>query len=462
MLLLLKKIQSNYSDYNYSRYYNSRMAYSQIFSQIRELNDKDTKLVLDYYDKNKGKNEEELCNEHMNSKFKYPFDISIIKYNSENVSPDNFRSSYRNLNNSRFFTSLFRNINIKLEDIEKAYKEFEKHTQKRLLTNIEETINKELLKISNQFNDLYYSHNEPYLFSINLGEENIYFEMARGKDKDALPIEYQSDGFRWFFNFFFNFIYLEKIKAGDIILMDEPGTHLPPYGQKELREFIKRFAKDNDLTFIIATQSPFLISVDDFDELRVVSMENNISVIDNSFHAINPDDPDTLASIKKSLTIEQNVLYDLDTEVIWVEGITDYCYLTMFKKMLDIKGISFIPFNGVGKNEKHQNYIIRELNKIKFHKRNILVDGDKNGLKMKENCKETCFNNIKVISDLNTEDKKFTNIESLFSAEDIKKHPEILEKTSFYAAKLKNTTNANDFNEETKENFKNLFNLLLN
>lgn len=33
LLLLLKKIQSNYSDYNYSRY-NSRMAYSQIFSQI--------------------------------------------------------------------------------------------------------------------------------------------------------------------------------------------------------------------------------------------------------------------------------------------------------------------------------------------------------------------------------------------------------------------------------------------
>lgn len=63
-------------------------------------------------------------------------------------------------------------------------------------------------------------------------------------------------------------------------------------------------------------------------------MENNRSKIDNLFTAVNYEDPDSLLPIKESLTIEQNVIYILKTEVVWVEGITDYNYLTMFKKLL--------------------------------------------------------------------------------------------------------------------------------
>ena len=200
-ILLLKKIEDRAN--HYYTYYGRN-----IFSQIMEIEGNESKLLFEYYNKNKNNSEQKLCNEYMNNKYKYPFDTNIIKYSSNNVSPSNFKTSYKNLKDSSFFTSLFKNLNIKLEDIEEAYKQFQVHTQKRFLTSFEEKINMELIKISDQFNDLYYSHKEPYLFTINLGEENIFFEMARGKDKDALPIEYQSDGFRWFFNFFFNFIWL--------------------------------------------------------------------------------------------------------------------------------------------------------------------------------------------------------------------------------------------------------------
>ena len=83
--------------------------------------------------------------------------------------------------------------------------------------------------------------------------------------------------------------------------------------------------------------------------------------------------------------------YDIDTEVVWVEGITDYNYLTMFKNLLEIKNIAFLPFNGVRSNDADQIKLIQNLSSIKLYKFSILVDGDKAGLAMVRNCKNTKF-----------------------------------------------------------------------
>ena len=79
--------------------------------------------------------------------------------------------------------------------------------------------------------------------------------------------------------------------------------------------------------------------------------------------------------IKESLTIEQNILYSLKTEIVWVEGITDYNYLTMFKNLLNIEDVAFIPFNGVGKTDEDQMSILKRLKSIEFHRFNLLCDG---------------------------------------------------------------------------------------
>jgi hypothetical protein len=158
--------------------------------------------------------------------------------------------------------------------------------------------------------------------------------------------------------------------------------------------------------FIIATHSPFLIDTDNYDELRVVSMENNRSSIDNIFTAVNLNDPDSLLPIKESLTIKQNVLYDLDTEVYWVEGITDYIYLTMFKKIFGIKNISFLPFNGVGKNKEQTKSILKRLLEIKFHKRSMLVDADKAGMDMYNQAKDSAFDTVHNLSEFELENCK--------------------------------------------------------
>ena len=156
------------------------------------------------------------------------------------------------------------------------------------------------------FNKLYFIEDATYAFKIDLESEKIFFSLFRGEQ--TISLDYQSTGFRWFFNLFFNLLNSTDLNPGDIIIMDEPATHLHVQGQKELRVFLKDFAIKNDITIVIATHSPFLIDLDYLDELRVIVNKENISSIENNFAAVNENDPDSLLPIKESLTVENHIL----------------------------------------------------------------------------------------------------------------------------------------------------------
>lgn len=411
-------------------------------------------------------NDKEKANDHMMEKYGIKALPNIITYKENSLKKQDLIVSYNNISDSLFFKSIFKAIGIDANEIIKAHKQFEEFNNRATLNKINNKIKGLISKLNNQFNKMYFAEKDQYNFSVDLEANQVSFGMARGKNEDPIMLEYQSTGFKWFFNLFFNFLCSNDLHPGDIIIMDEPATNLHPQGQIELRHFIKKFAKENDLTFVIATHSPFLVDVDNFDELRVVSIENNISKIDNLFTAVNRDDPDSLLPIKESLTIKQNILYDLDTEVIWVEGITDYNYLTLFKNLLNIKNVAFIPFNGVGENEKEQKEIISKLVDIRFYKRNILVDGDKAGKSMKKNCENTAFDTIKLLSDIGINQEKIIEIEDLFSEEDKKKFPVLNNKNkdckkASLSVIMKQNCKLEDFSEETIGNFEKLFNYLL-
>ena len=58
------------------------------------------------------------------------------------------------------------------------------------------------------------------------------------------------------------FIYFaEKIKAGGLYLLDEPENSLSPENQQELLKFLEDSARFFECQFIIATHSPFLLSM---------------------------------------------------------------------------------------------------------------------------------------------------------------------------------------------------------
>jgi predicted ATP-dependent endonuclease of OLD family len=400
---------------------------------------------------------------YIKEKYKYSYEPKIIKYEEVKIGSNDMNVEINNLANNLFFKSLFTAIGIDSNEIINGYAQYNKFKNPASLNKIRKMIDKKIGKLNSQFNKLYFAENDEYKFTIEIESQRISFGMARGADEDPIMIEMQSTGFRWFFDLYFNFICSNKLNPGDIIVMDEPATNLHPKGQQELRRFIKEFAINNDLTFIIATHSPFLIDPDNYDELRLVSMENNRSSIDNLFSAVNLDDPDSLVPIKEALTIQQNVLYDMDTEVIWVEGITDYNYCTMFKKLLNVSNVHFIPYNGNGKTNADTNNVLSKLIGIKFYRRGILVDSDKAGKNMAALCEKSIFKDRTYkISDINS---NFVEIEDLFSDEDKKKYDSLnkksdLYKKAFYSSVMKNTLKLSDFSDETINNFKELFKLI--
>lgn len=438
---IIKNIKNNSNRNNY---------YRTIYNNIPNT-------ILSYLNDEKG-------DSYIKQKYNYSFEPQIIEYEEEMISSNEMISDIKYLNDSLFFKSLFRAIDIDVSEIINGYEQYEKYKNSASLNKIRKMVDKKIVKLNDQFNKLYFAESDEYKFTIDIESSRIAFGMARGKDEDPIMIELQSTGFRWFFNLYFNFICSNQLNAGDIIIMDEPATNLHPEGQKELRKFIKEFALKNDLTFIIATHSPFLIDPDNYDELRIVSMNNNRSKIDNLFSAVNLDDPDSLLPIKDALTIKQNVLYDMDTEVVWVEGITDYNYLTLFKKLLDVKNVNFIPYNGNGKTEEDSKKVLSKLINIKFYKRGILVDGDRAGKNMATLCENTAFKDrIYSISDVNP---AFKEIEDLFSDEDKQKYESLNRKSDLfkkanYSSVMKKTTKLEDYTEETINNFKKLFEIIV-
>lgn len=372
------------------------------------------------------------------------------------------------ISQSKFFKALFNSFeDFNVNSISTAYNRLNETHNSAILDKLEKEVKPGLNTINDRFNKLYFASNDKYKFTLKFESSRISFGMARGKDEDPIRLEYQSTGFRWFFDFYFNFIANNNLKPGDIVIMDEPATNLHPQGQAELRKFIKEFAVKNDILFIIATHSPFLIDTDNYDELRVVSMENNRSTIDNLFTVVNDGDPDTLLPIKESLTIKQNVLYDLDTEVVWVEGLTDYIYLTMFKNILNSENMeynmAFLPFNGAGTSKEGANGILKRILKIKFNKRSLLVDADKAGKDMYNLAQESDFKNRTYkISDVKISGNKDAKvIEDLFSSEDREKYKWIIDnKKTLFASELKIHAKKEDFSKETLDNFRKLFMLI--
>ena len=345
----------------------------------------------------------------------------IVKYEEKCITDKDLVVKHGSIGNDSFFKKVLSAINVNVSEVKNVYDLFETKNAKGHLTGFEKKVNKKLEKIAQDFNKLYYVDDGTYSFEMSFESENVYFYIMR--DGEGMTLDYQSTGFKWFFNLYFNVLVGSELSAGDIIIMDEPATNLHVQGQYELRKFLKDFAIKNDITIIIATHSPFLIDMDYLDELRVVSNNNNISSISNDFSTIDLDDPDSLKPIKQALTVHNHILTDPDKKVVFVEGITDYNYMIAFKKLFDVDDIVFLPIKGVGDGKSpdikaKQAEICKRLLQIRKHGPVLMVDGDKAGNAMQTNSKGKSELAVFTLKDV---DESFTEIESLFTVDDLKK-----------------------------------------
>ena len=420
-------------------------------------------IVKDWFQKNSAKQDNiDKLNSLFKEEYGYNFIPKILSYKEKPISNDDLNVEYDAIEDNPFFIALFKSIGEDVSTVQNAHNELTLRKNMGKMKALTKKLSDKLEVVSDKFNKLYYLDQSKYKFEIDLQEEKIHFCLYKGDQ--GILIDYQSTGFRWFFNLFFNLLNSTELEAGDIIMMDEPATNLHVKGQRELRIFLKEFAIQNDITIIIVTHSPFLVDMDNLDELRIVVNENSVSRIENVFSAVCQNDPNSLQPIKESLTIENHILVNPDETVIFVEGITDYNYLTAFKKLFEKKGITFLPINGVGGNETECKKTSTELIRIRKHNPILLADNDDAGRLMKKVNETDSALKVYTLGDV---DKKFKAIESLFAQEDLQKF-NLLDENGLFVKHASTSTvfknqiqkNSDSISKATKDNFEKLFKYL--
>jgi predicted ATPase len=397
-----------------------------------------------------------VCKNDYKKKFMVDLCPKIVKYEEKQITTAMLNCDYNSISLSQFFNAVLTAIGERSETILAAYKNFSSTLNRGVLQKLENALNRKIKAIAKNFNEMYYLNEDTYKFELKLDNNKIF--MCLYKNDNAIDLNKQSTGFKWYFNLYFNLLCKNLLSAGDIIIMDEPATNLHVQGQIELRKSLKDFAIKNDITIVIATHSPFLIDLDYLDELRIIQNDGTYSHIKNDFSAMDLDNANSLDPVIEALTVSNYILVNPDKKVVFVEGITDYNYMTAFKKCLGMDDLVFLPIKGVGKTKEERLNRSKEL--IKFKKNGILMtDGDVAGKKMKETNKVSDL----MVFTLSDVDENFIEIESLFDDDDAKKY-NIVDDNGIVIKSSKNSAlfktfevDKMAFSETTKNNFKKVF-----
>ncbi|GAA9506224.1 hypothetical protein UBN25_03530 [Helicobacter pylori] len=406
-------------------------------------------------------------------------------------------SSPSEFNQSDWFfrNSLFRKIDFNPYDIWKNLnlddkKDFAEILKYNMQLKMDSSIAKEFNELLAIAQD---SPQDNYQLKIHVRHNNKFYDYSKKstaykiklkihdcrKSDNQKPIilSEQSSGFQWAFNFMFGFLYNVgsnfSFNHNIIYVMDEPATHLSVPARKEFRKFLKEYAHKNHVTFVLATHDPFLVDTDHLDEIRIVEKEIEGSAIKNSFnYPLNnaSKDSDALYQIKRSLGVGQHVFHNPKKHrIIFVEGITDYCYLSAFKLYFNKHNpqfpFTFLPISGLKKESNEMKETIQKLRELDNNPI-VLTDDDRKDGSDPQKAKSEQFKNaneemhdpIKILqlSDCN---EKFKQIEDCFSANDRKKYAKNkrMELAMAFKARLLYSGKDDVMSEETKENFQKLF-----
>ncbi|MDU9770538.1 ABC transporter ATP-binding protein [Helicobacter pylori] len=306
-------------------------------------------------------------------------------------------------------------------------------------------------------------------------------DCRRSDNQKPIILSEQSTGFQWAFNFMFGFLYNVgsnfSFNKNIIYVMDEPATHLSVPARKEFRKFLKEYAHKNHVTFVVATHDPFLVDTDHLDEIRIVEKETEDSAIKNNFnYPLNnaSKDSDALDKIKRSLGVGQHVFHNPKKHrIIFVEGITDYCYLSAFKLYFNKHNpqykdnpipFTFFPISGLKNNPNEMKETIQKLCELDNNPIVLTDDDRKDNSDQKatserfKNANEEMLKPITILQ-LSKCNKNFKQIEDCFSTNDRKKYAKNkrMELAMAFKTRLLYSGKDDVMSEETKENFKKLF-----
>ncbi len=352
--------------------------------------------------------------------------------------------------------------------------------------------------ISKEFNELLAisqdDHQDNYQLKIRVRHNNKFFrekctayeikleiyDCRKSDNQKPIILSQQSTGFQWAFNFMFGFLYNVgsnfSFNKNIIYVMDEPATHLSVPARKEFRKFVKEYAHKHNTTFVLATHDLFLVDTDHLDEIRIVEKETEGSAIENNFnYPLNnaSRNSDALDKIKRFLGVSQNVFHNPQKHrIIFVEGITDYCYLSAFKLYFNEREFkndpipfTFLPISGLKKEPNEMKETIQKLCELD-NKPIVLIDDDRKDNLDPQKAKSEQFKKANeemldpiTILQLSSCDENFKQIEDCFSANDREKYAKNkrMELAMAFKTRLLYSEKDDVVGEETKNNFKKLF-----
>ncbi|GAA9992474.1 hypothetical protein VN1042_03780 [Helicobacter pylori] len=403
---------------------------------------------------------------------KYPFNIEAKGEYNNNV----WQLEFFNDKSSLLFKVNFTEI---LENIAEI---LEYNMQSRIDSLIAKEFNK-LLAIAQD------DHQDNYQLKIRVEYEpksscKIKLEIhdcRKSDNQKPIILSQQSTGFQWAFNFMFGFLYNMgsnfSFNKNIIYVMDEPAAHLSVPAKKEFRKFLKEYAHKHNTTFVLATHDPFLVDTDHLDEIRIIEKKEEGSAIENTFNYSLKNDAnrnsDALDKIKRSLGVSQNVFHNPQKHrIIFVEGTTDYCYLSTFKLYFNKRKFkndpipfTFLPISGLKDNQKDMQKTIQKLHELDNNPI-VLIDDDRKDGSDPQKAKSERFKKankemkepIKILQ-LSSCDENFKQIEHCFSANDREEYAKnkCMELAMAFKARLLYSKKDDVVSEETKNNFKKLF-----
>ena len=187
-------------------------------------------------------------------------------------------------------------------------------------------------------------------FNLSLGRSNNLITTFRENGQNIEPGK-RSEGFKWFFSFLldFNANFGSDIK-NCLILLDEPGIHLHPGGQRMLLKQIEELSKDNQI--IYTTHLPFMINRMFPKRIIYLNKINGITEVKKPRKEGIFDD----ILLSSTLGFEFTSLSNWGEINIFVEGITDKILIKKIalekankdkEIILDLNEFSLITLNGI-------------------------------------------------------------------------------------------------------------------
>ena len=148
----------------------------------------------------------------------------------------------------------------------------------------------------------------------------------------------RSQGFRWHFSFYVNFIaetHNEQLSEA-ILLLDEPGMHLHPAQQTGMLDVLRELGQSNQILY--TTHSPFMIY--DYNVGAILTVElDHVTHLSKISPIIWKGDPETIFPILQVLGapllpgLSEPSLAPFSPPVVVVEGHTDLMYLIVLEQL---------------------------------------------------------------------------------------------------------------------------------